>query len=87
VELAMGDTLCLQAEEDWRIVYYLIAGGQPMDGLSDAGRIALESLGPIRELGQRAEDYVKTTVKEKFFKERNKAAMRSGMGQKLLGAG
>lgn len=80
VELALGDRLQDQAQEDWRWAYYLISGGEAMHGLSDVGRMALESLGKPRDIGQQSDDYVKSTIRDKFFKAYRSYALRNGLG-------
>jgi hypothetical protein len=83
VELALGDRLQDQAQEDWRWAYYVISGGDIVTALKKitvSGRMALESLGRPQDLGQQSEDYVKTTIRDKFFRAYHTYALRNGLG-------
>jgi hypothetical protein len=82
VELALGDRLQDQAQEDWRLAYYVISGGdivQTLKKITVPGRMALESLGRPQDLGQQPEDYVKSTVRDKFFRAYRTYALRNGL--------
>lgn len=82
VELALGDRLQDQAQEDWRLAYYVIAGGDltsTLKRISVPGRMALESLGRPQDLGQQSEDYVKNQIRDKFFKAYRTYALRQGL--------
>jgi hypothetical protein len=88
VELALGDRLQDQAQEDWRWAYYVLSGGDIVTALqriSAPGRLAMESLGRPQDLGQQSEDYVKTTIRDKFFRAYHTYALRSGLGDSQSG--
>lgn len=83
VELALGDRLVDQVQEDWRWAYYVLSGGDIVTAfayLTAPGRLALESLGRPQDLGQQSEDYVKTAIRDKFFRAYRTYALRNGLG-------
>lgn len=79
VELALGDRLHDLAKEDWRWAYYLMSGGEAWHGLSDVGRMALESLGRLQDLGMLDDEYNKSVTKEKFFRAHRAYALKQGL--------
>lgn len=88
IELALGDRLLDQVQEDWRWAYYVLSGGDivtALQRLTAPGRLAMESLGRPQDLGQQPEDYVKTTIRDKFFRAYRTYALRNGLGDPQFG--